>query len=277
MECDCAKVGAVTKAVNDSANSPRGAVDKALEVLATLALPGGPHRLADVAKACDLPKPTAHRMLQTFADAGFAAATGGGQYDVGPRLLGLSAAVLAGSRATRSTRPVLADLRRRTGHTVHYAVRHADRAVYVEKLEPEQAYRLNTRPGGEVPLYCTGVGRAILSRLPDAEVDAVLSGPLKAWTAKTSTDPAAIRASLATVDSLGYVVDDEQYEAHVRCVAAPVVDADGVVAGAVSVSGLTFTLQPEAFAALGPLVAEAANRISAKLGPASLQAVSDED
>ncbi|WP_326834450.1 IclR family transcriptional regulator [Amycolatopsis rhabdoformis] len=268
----------MTKAVNDSATSPRGAVDKALEVLATLARPGGPHRLADVAKACDLPKPTAHRMLQTFADAGFAASAGSGRYDVGPRLLGLSAAVLAGSRATRSARPVLADLRRRTGHTVHYAVRHADQAVYVEKLEPEQAYRLNTRPGGEVPLYCTGVGRAILSRLPAADVAAVLdTAPLRAWTGKTLTDPAAIRAELATVDELGYVVDDEQYESHVRCVAAPVIDADGVLAGAVSVSGLTFTLPPDAVTTLGPLVAEAANRISAKLGPATLQAVSDED
>ncbi|MFI5614824.1 IclR family transcriptional regulator [Amycolatopsis sp. NPDC051903] len=272
----------MNKAVNDSARArpePRGAVEKALEVLATLARPGGPHRLADVAKACDLPKPTAHRMLQTFADAGFAVGTGGA-YDVGPRLLGLSAAALAGSRVARAARPVLVDLRKRTGLTAHFAVRHADQAVYVEKVEPEQAYRLNTRPGGEVPLYCTGVGRAILSRLPAAEVTAVLdAAPLKAWTAKTQTDPAAIRADLATVDSLGYVVDDEQHEAHVRCVAAPVVSGDGAVAGAVSVAGLTFTLQPDAFAKLGPLVAEAANRISAKLDNAStpLHSVSDED
>ncbi|HWD03767.1 MAG TPA: IclR family transcriptional regulator [Amycolatopsis sp.] len=268
----------MNKAVNDSSPArpePRGAVDKALEVLAALARPGGPHRLAEVAKACDLPKPTAHRMLQTFADAGFAIGTGGA-YDVGPRLLGLSAATLAGSRLTRAARPVLVDLRKRTGLTAQFAVRHADRAVYVDKVEPQQAYRLNTRPGGEVPLYCTGVGRAILSRLPASEVSAVLdSAPLKAWTAKTLTDPAAIRAELATVDRCGYVVDDEEHETHVRCVAAPVVGA----AGAVSVAGLTFTLPPDALESLGPLVAEAASRISAKLTdlPSALSLVSDED
>jgi DNA-binding IclR family transcriptional regulator len=200
-------------------------------------------------------------MLQTFTEAGYAVGAGSGRYAVGPRLLGLSAAALT---STRPLRPVLADLQRRSGHTVHYAVRHADRAVYVEKLEPDQAYRLNTRPGGEVPLYCTAVGRAILSRLPEADV-----------TAKTLTDPAAIRQELTTVDSAGYVVDDEQFEAHVRCLGAPVLDAEGAVAGAVSVSGLTFTLQPSSFDVLGALVAEAANRLSAVLAGSALRAVPD--
>lgn len=254
---------------------PRGAVDKALEVLSALSRPGGPHRLADLAKACDLPKPTTHRMLQTCSEAGFAVGLGGGRYTVGPRLLGMSAAVLA---ARPAIRPILADLRRRTGHTVHYAVRHADRAVYVDKLEPDQAYRLNTRPGGEVPLYCTGVGRAILSRLSPPEVAAVLDAArLRARTPKTVTDPAEIRASLTTVDTLGYVVDDEQHEQHVRCVAAPVLAADGQVAGAVSVAGLTFTLPPDSFPTLGPLVAEAANRISAALSSAPVRSVPDDD
>ncbi|MCR6487516.1 IclR family transcriptional regulator [Amycolatopsis sp. OK19-0408] len=259
----------MNKAVNASP-ATRGAVEKTLEVLATLAGPGGPHRLADLAQACDLPKPSVHRMLQSFTDAGYALGAGNGRYTAGPRLLGLSAAALAGLKPAR---PVLADLQRRSGHTVHYAVRHGDRAVYVEKLEPEQAYRLNTRPGGEVPLYCTAVGRAILSRLPESEVDAVLAAPLAARTAKALTDPAAIRRELATVDSAGYVVDDEQFEAHVRCLGAPVLDAAGAVVGAVSVSGLTFTLQPSSFETLGPLVAEAANRLSAVLAETTLRAV----
>jgi IclR family acetate operon transcriptional repressor len=262
----------VTKAVNTAAGGSRGAVEKALEVLATLAGPGGPHRLADLAQACDLPKPTAHRMLQTFAEAGYAVGAGSGRYTAGPRLLGLSAAALS---TTRPLRPVLADLQRRSGHTVHYAVRHADHAVYVEKLEPDQAYRLNTRPGGEVPLYCTAVGRAILARLPEADVAATLSAPLAARTAKTVTDPAAIRRALTTVDSAGYVVDDEQFETHVRCLGAPVLDAGGAVVGAVSVSGLTFTLPEPAFDVLGPLVAEAANRLSAVLAGAGPRAVPD--
>lgn len=284
MEYDCAKLSRMQRAVNGSPGpkqtrnpEARGAVGKALEVLTALSQPGGPHRLAELAKQCELPKPTAHRMLQTMAEAGFAVGAGDGRYDVGPRLLGLSAAVLSGSSATRFTRPVLAELQRRTGHTVHYAVRHEDHAVYVAKVEPEQAYRMNSRVGGEVPLYCTAVGRAMLARLPEAEVAEILAGPLPARTPRTLTDPAKIRRELAKLDKQGYLVDDEQNEPHVRCVAAPVLDGLGQVAGAVSVSGLTFTLSLDNAKVLGPLVAEAANRISASLadGAPAVRLVSD--
>lgn len=272
--------GATGKPEQARGSEGRGAVGKALEVLAALARPDGPHRLADLARDCGLPKPTVHRTLQTMSEAGFAAGSGGGRYQAGPRLLGLSAAVLSGNRAAQFTRPVLRELRRRTGHTVHYAVRHGDRAIYLEKVEPEQAYRMNSEVGSEVPLYCTAVGQAILSRLPDAEVARVLeSAPLPARTPRTPTDPAKIRRQLSKVDKLGYAVEDEQYEPHVRSVAAPVLDALGEVAGAISVSGLTFTLTLDSIKELGPLVAESAARVSDVLGSSTpaFRLVSDED
>ncbi|WP_158880540.1 IclR family transcriptional regulator [Amycolatopsis anabasis] len=262
----------MNRAVNDRPGEARGSVDKALDVLTALVRPDGPHRLAEIARQTGLAKPTVHRMLQTMTESGFAVGEGG-SYHVGPRLLGLAAAALAGSRETRFTGPVLAELQRRTGHTVHYAVRHGRCAVYVEKVEPDQAYRMTSRVGGEVPLYCTAVGRAMLARLPEAEVAAVLdTEPLPARTPHTLTDPARIRAALSEVDERGYLVEDEQNEPHVRCVAAPVVDGLGQVAGAISVSGLTFTLTTESVPVLGPLVADAAARVSAALasGPVRL-------
>jgi DNA-binding IclR family transcriptional regulator len=48
-------------------------------------------------------------------------------------------------------------------------LRRGDTAPLVD-VEPEQAYRMNAQVGGEVPRYCTAVGRAILSRLPEAAI-----------------------------------------------------------------------------------------------------------
>jgi IclR family acetate operon transcriptional repressor len=62
------------------------------------------------------------------------------------------------------------------------------------------------------------------------------------------TEPAAIRSTLSEVDKMGYLVETEQNEPDVRCVAAPVLDGAGNVAGAISVSGLTFTLREESVA-----------------------------
>ncbi|TQM10076.1 IclR family transcriptional regulator [Pseudonocardia kunmingensis] len=270
-------------AVNESGGEPgerpaeaRGALDKALALLTALARPEGPHRLAELATAAQVPKPSAHRMLRTLVDSGFATTTGG-SYQVGPHLLGMAAAALASSREGRFARPVLTDLQRRTGHTVHYALRSRDVAVQLDVVEPASGYRLAVRAGDEVPLHCTAVGRAILAGLPDREAATLLgAGPLPARTAHTLTDPGAVRAAVAQVDAHGYVVEDEEYEPDVRSIAAPVVDGTGAVVGAVAVSGLTFVLSRDSADVLGPLVRDAAARLSAALGGGRLRVVGED-
>lgn len=260
------KLSDMVKAVNPQSSGPeraKGPVDKALDLLGALVRPGGPHRLADIARQTGLTKPTVHRLLQTMAEAGFAAAEGGA-YRVGPRLLAMAAAALADSEEIQCVRPVLADLQSRTGQTVLFAVRQGAEALYVEKVESAHGYRMTSRVGGEVPLYCTAVGRAILSALPDGDVAEILGGePLPARTPRTLTDPAAIREASASAS--GYFVEDEEYELDVRSIAAPVLDRDGQVFGAIGLSGLTFTLDDASIEVFGPIVRATAGRVSAAL------------
>ncbi|MFJ6071113.1 IclR family transcriptional regulator [Streptomyces sp. NPDC093065] len=245
----------------------KGPVDKAMEVLDALVQPGGPHRLGEIARRTGLTKPTVHRHLRTMAEYGFAEPAEGGSYRPGPRLLGMAAAALSNSRVLELTRPVLADLRRRTGHVAFYAVRHASDAVYLEQSEPAREYRMSTRPGRRSPLYACGVGLAVLSALAPEEAAAVVDAPdLEARTPSTLTDPAALRAVLARAALHGYAVDDEYDEPDVRSVAAPVLDAEGRAVGAIGVSGLTFTLDSGSVEVFGPMVRAAARTVSAGLG-----------
>lgn len=270
MECGWVKLSDMVKAVNTRSVDQelvKGPVDKAMEVLEALVLPGGPHRLGDLARRTGLTKPTVHRHLRTMTEYGFAEPAEGGSYRPGPRLLGLAAAALNDSRAIELIRPVLAGLRSRTGHVAFYAVRHAGDAVYLEQSEPAREYRVGTRPGHRSPLHACGVGLAMLSALPAEEAAALLDVPeLEARTPQAPTDPAALRAVLAQAASCGYAVDDEYDEPDVRSVAAPVVDARGQVVGAIGISGLTFTLDPESTRVYGPMVRAAARTVSTELG-----------
>ncbi|MFE6159953.1 IclR family transcriptional regulator [Streptomyces sp. NPDC056486] len=268
----------MTKAVNtrittrtDTQAGAKGPVDKALEVLDALVRPHGPHRLADLAAYTGLPKPTVHRLLGTLGDNGYAVALPGGRYRAGPRLLGLAATALADSPELRLARPVLADLRLRTGHVAHYSVRDADTAVHLAQSEAADTYRLAVRAGGTVPLHCSAVGRAMLSALPEEEAAEILgTAALPAGTPHTVTDPEAVLAALASVRAQGYALDDECTEPDVRAVAAPVLGADGRPVGAVGIIGPTFTLDAESVALFGPMVRAAAGVISSSSGGSSL-------
>jgi DNA-binding IclR family transcriptional regulator len=270
MECDWVKLSAMAKAVNTRSSEPapvKGPVDKAMEVLEVLAGDAGPHRLGEIARRTGLTKPTVHRHLRTMAEYGFAQAAEGGSYRAGPRLLGLAAAALHASRDLRLARPALADLRERTGHIAHYAVRDAGEAVFLESSEPSREYRMPARPGDRVPLHRSAAGLAMLSAMPPHEAAELLgAGPLAARTPRTPPDPAALRAVIAESARLGYAVEDEYGEPDVRSVAAPVLDADGRVAGAICLSGLTFTLDRGNVELFGPMVRAAARGVSAGLG-----------
>ncbi|WP_328316828.1 IclR family transcriptional regulator [Streptomyces sp. NBC_00388] len=245
----------------------KGPVDKAMEVLEALVQAGGPHRLGEIARRTGLTKPTVHRHLRTMAEYGFAQPAEGGSYRAGPRLLGLAAAALDAGEDLRLARPALADLRARTGRLAYYAVRHRSTAVLLEQSEPVRGYRMSTRPGGETPLHCTAAGLAMLSALPDEEVAAVLEeAPPVAYTSRTLTEPGSLRAELRRTAARGYAVDDEYHEQDVRAVAAPVTHGDGRVIGAIGISGLTFTLDPESAEVFGPMVRAAARAVSAGLG-----------
>ena len=76
------------------------------------------------------------------------------------------------------------------------------------------------------------------SRGATAWRESVLAEPLARFTGRTVVDPAALRAQLAAVRDGGRAVEDGEYQAGVRAVAAPVLAADGQSAlAALSVSG----------------------------------------
>ncbi|MFD7719625.1 IclR family transcriptional regulator [Streptomyces sp. NPDC059814] len=245
----------------------KGPVDKAMEVLEALVQPGAPHRLGEIARRTSLAKPTVHRLLRTMAEHGFAEPEEGGSYRAGPRLLGLAAAALNEGRVLELAGPVLADLRRRTGHVASFAVRHDSDAVYLVQSEPAREYRTGTRPGHRTPLYASGVGLAMLSALPAGEAAALLgTTELDARTPRTPTEPAALQELVAEAARCGYAVDDEYDEPDMRSVAAPVLGPDGRVAGAIGISGPMFTMDAANLETFGPMVRAAARTVSAGLG-----------
>jgi IclR family acetate operon transcriptional repressor len=243
-------------------------VEKTLAVLRALSMPDPPHRLADIADRAELGKTSAHRILQVLVANNHALARGEGVYSPGPALYALGGSTSAQLDLAAVARPILTDLQRTTGHTVHFAVRSGRVAVYVSKIEGDKPYQMASRVGMQIHLHCTSIGKAVLSALPPQEVDAILSDPDErpADVAPTIPDPDTFREELTTIGRFGYAIDDEENEPNVRCVGAPVHTTNGSVLGGISVSGLAFMFSLEQVHAAGPVVAQTAERLSAALG-----------
>jgi len=241
---------------NDGAGSRR-----LLRLIEALCRAGEPVRLADLAAAADLSKPTAHRLLSVLAEEDWAVAQDGGRYGVGPAARAVAAMV--GSATRESVDSVLADLQSRAGgQTIHLGIRSGDRLVYTHKVEGTQGLAMASRVGHEQPLHSTAIGKCILAGLGDTELaEFAARAGLEPRTGQTITTLDALRRELAGVRERGYAVDEQENEANIRCLAAPV-GAGGRATGAVSISTITFTTGREELLALSQDARDAAKRLT---------------
>lgn len=226
-----------------------------LEALAEL----GEGGLGPLSRRTGLAKSTLYRLLQALAQRGFVEEERG-VYRVGPRAFAVGQAYPKRS-LLRAARPEMEALAGELGESVNLAVRAGLEALYLDQVEGTRLVRLFTAPGSRAPLHATGVGKVLLA------FGGVPEGlRLEPYTPKTLTRLEALLAELERVRTRGYALDDEEREAGVRCVAAPVFGPSGEVVAALSLSAPAGRLPLERAHALAPRVVEAARRASLRLG-----------
>jgi DNA-binding IclR family transcriptional regulator len=163
--------------------------------------------------------------------------------------------------------PVLEALRRKTGETVQTVILDpGGEVVTIDRLDAEHPIGLRTHIGARRPAYCSAAGKAMLAFRQEAEVDAILARGMPARTERTITDPLQFKAQLWEVTRRGFAIDDEESLEGVRCVAAPVFDFGGRLAGAVSLMAPSMRVDQPRLLAYGDLTAEAARSLSHQLG-----------
>jgi IclR family transcriptional regulator, acetate operon repressor len=217
-------------------------VDRTVDVLEALADAGGAARTKDLAAAIELPVATVHRLLTTLAARGFVLQLADRSYSLGPRLVRLGA--VAAHQVGAEAQPVLAELAESLGETVNLAFFTRDSMTYVAQAEAARSMRMFTEVGRRVPLYNSGVGKAVLATLPDDEVRALLSQPVPGTAPRP--DVPAVLTEVARARERGYAVDDEEQEIGVRCLAVAV--EGGPAPAGLSVSGPTSRLVQDSFA-----------------------------
>jgi DNA-binding IclR family transcriptional regulator len=244
-------------------------LDRALAALAALAESSSDRSLAELCPALGLHKSTAHRLMMVLEQHRLVVKSPEtGRYKLGLRLYELGSRAVDGLDLRGRARPYLDQLQDRFGETVFFCILDEGQVFYLEKVESQRSVRTACTVGSRAPAYCTAVGKAMLSELPEAEVNAIVhrSG-LKAITPNTITTLGRLRTELKAVRSRGYAIDDEEKEEGLRCIGAAVRSHSGkLAAAAMSISGPAFRMTKQRVPEIGRAVVLAANELSAELG-----------
>jgi DNA-binding IclR family transcriptional regulator/sugar lactone lactonase YvrE len=238
-----------------------GLVVKALNLIDLIASAPGRYRAQSLADELGLTRSTVYRIIATLQQRGLVR-TQGGAYVPGFRFLDYAQAVWPVPDLPLLAMAEMRWLHELTGETVYFGVPGGQEMVIIQTLESRFPVRTAAAPGSRRPLHCTGMGKAHLAALPQAERDALLARlPLEHKTARTIVDPIQLRSQLDVYRLRGYAIDDEEFLEGARCVSAAVpAEGEGSL-GAFTVSGPVYRMTPERAHQLGPEVAAAARRL----------------
>lgn len=214
-----------------------GSTSKSFKLLQAVVDSGaGGVAFSEVVRKTSLPKSTAHRLLNELVELGaLRFDVDSKSYHGGLLLARLGGNVTASYDIRQTVRPYLEELQATTGHTCTLGIRNGKEGVYIDKIESDDfRIRLHSEVGKSFPLYCTGIGKALLAQLSAREFGECLPKRLSAYTRHTITTRSALKAELATVRRAGFAIDDGEITRGMLCIAAPVFGPDGNVAGALS-------------------------------------------
>ena len=224
--------------------------------------------VSEIAVKARLHKSTAHRILIALEYNGLIQQNRHtGNYYLGLKLFKLGNQAVARINLREIAKPHLIDLMEETQESVHLAIPDDNQVLYLEKVEGPHALRMPSRVGRRIPMYCTSLGKAMLSCLDPEEVRQITkSEKLRAYTPNTITKLDRLLAELRRIRKLGYAVDNEEIELGLTCVGSPIRNHAGEMVGAISVAGPSVRVRPTRIAALGKAVMKVASAISTELG-----------
>lgn len=255
-----------------SKETSTGTLGKAVDVLEAVAAEETPPRFTDLLGRLDQPRGTLHRQISNLIEENLLSVRSDHSYELGPKLLKLAARAWSGNQFRAIAEPHLRAIGDATAETIHLGVLNDVEVIYLDKVEGRQAVRMYSQIGNASPVYCTGVGKAALSALPDDELDTRLSRiAFKTFTGSTLSSANALRSEIDEIRRSGVAYDREEHEPGIHCVAAPVYSANRNFLAGISVTAPAYRISMEQLTAWEPLVRQTAAAImedmANRLGP----------
>ncbi|WP_017815146.1 IclR family transcriptional regulator [Paenibacillus shenyangensis] len=206
-----------------------GTLKKGLSIL-ELIIEKGSLSVSEIVEMLPLNKSTTYRLVSTLEQNNFIEKNAENSYKVSRKLIDkltnnglnfdMETIILQASHTIKEL----------TGETIFIGILSGEQIMATHIIPGRFPTRTHYEKGETLPIYQSAIGKCILA-FKSASIQDSYKEKMNA-----SADVEAFFGELARVFEAGYAVDDEQAEAGVRCVAAPIWKDGQIVAG-IAISG----------------------------------------
>lgn len=243
------------------------AIERSFSILEFLANSCTGRCLAEITRALELPKSSAHRAVQTLWRQGYLARNERtGRYHLSFKLFLLGNKALTRTDLHFRARPALFRLMRETALTVFMGVPAENEAVLIDQVQPSGPSMMGGWTGRGMGFHCTAIGKALLAHSPSTVIARVLASGRIRYNENTLVSARSLLRELAEIRRLGYATDNEEHTLGLRSIGAPVFDYEGNAVAAISVGGLREQIHAGNGSVIAARVVQSAREMSRLLG-----------
>jgi DNA-binding IclR family transcriptional regulator len=219
------------------------AVGTSLRIIETLKAMGG-EKAAAVVERTGLSKGAVYKHLSTLQNHDFVVKEGN-EYRLSFRFLDYGGWLRSRYPGSELIKPRVLELAQETNEVALFAIIERGRVITLFRENGAQGVHTRTRFGRRLYPNQTAGSKAILSQLPDSQVeDIVESVGLPAATENTITDEGELMAELERIRERGYALNAEESTDGLMAVSVPLVP-NGTVIGTCSIAGPRYRLNEE--------------------------------
>lgn len=220
--------------------------------------------VSELARRANLPKSTVSRIAADLVDQRFLDREGSKLY-LGIRLFELGQTVAEPRKLREAALPLMNELSRASGRTVHLAVLEESDVILVAVVRRGRELKPLGRVGERRPAHATALGKAMLAFSTHDVVAELARGGLDPHSGRTHSEPSKRLRELAEIRKTRIAVELEEYAVDVVAVASPVLGHGSVPVAAIAVAGAVEEMDVRG---LAPTVRSAAVNLSHRIGDA---------
>jgi len=243
-------------------------LERALDILELAGQYENGLSLSEICNMLDMPKSSVHSLVHTLCKRKYLAYDKERQkYSIGVKTFEMGSRFLSSSGLRKEIIDAINKLAEECGETVHFGILDDGDVIYLHKCESKQQIRMASSVGKRLPAYSTAIGKALLSGLKDEEIKKLYpQNNFKKLTVNTINDINILLKQINEARLSGFAYEIEESTEGIRCVSAPIKNADNIVVAAISIAVPVYRANQEFINKLAAMVMDYAAVLSKLIG-----------
>jgi len=257
-------------AKEDSAATGTQLLDRAAAILKLLGESGQSGlSMTAIEERMGLPQPTVYRIVTALERHGFVdRERQTRRYRLGLALFAMGATAADGTGLRQLARPALLRLAAATGDPVFLMARAGFNAVCVDRQQGSYMIdSLTGHVGGQIPMGVGPASQAILSFLPEAEVDVILATNEQNFKKYGNLTVRKIRKDMLKIRETGFALDEGELVAGISAIAVPILPPGRDAVASIAINLTSARLTRERIPELVTLLMREVRDIEAQINP----------